>query len=226
VVSRAAGRLILFETSADYAAFERLLSQAQNRTGMRILAYCLMRNHWHLLPWPVDNGSLSTFMQWLTGTHAQRWAVAHDAVGRGAVYQSRFKSMPVQSDHHLLTVWRYVERNPLRANLVKSAQDWQWSSLSPTRSDRKTPELTASPIELPANWTDCVNTPHTAAELAAIRASIDCGAPFGEADWSNVASEAIGWRPHGRPKKGVVPLFRGHDLEKGVRPLFSDPPQT
>src|SRR6185295_19770737 len=98
VVNRAAGRLILFETSADYAAFERLLSQAQNRTGMRILAYCLMRNHWHLLPWPVDNGSLSTFMQWLTGTHAQRWAVAHDAVGRGAVYQSRFKSMPVQSD--------------------------------------------------------------------------------------------------------------------------------
>jgi putative transposase len=226
VVNRVAGRQILFETSADFAAFERLLSQAQNRTGMRILAYCLMRNHWHLLPWPVNDGSLSTFMQWLTGTHAQRWAVAHDAVGRGAVYQSRFKSMPVQSDHHLLTVWRYVERNPSRANLVNSAQDWHWSSLSPTRHVRKTPELTASPIELPANWIDCVNTPQTAAELAAIRASIDCGAPFGDADWSNAASEAIGWRPHGRPKKGVVPLFRGHDPEKGVRPLFSDPSQT
>src|SRR4029077_16089157 len=96
-----------------------------------------MRNHWQLLLWPLDDTVLSRFMQWLTGTHARRWAVAHDAVGRGAVYQSRFKSIPVQSDHHLLTVWRYVERNSLRADLVDSAQDWLWSSLSPTRNGRK-----------------------------------------------------------------------------------------
>jgi putative transposase len=209
VVNRAAGRHILFETSADYAAFERLLSQAQNRIGMRILAYCLMRNHWHLLPWPADDGSLSTFMQWLTGTHARRWAVAHDAAGRGAVYQRRFKSMPVQSDHHLLTVWRYVERNPLRANLVNSAQDWHWSSLSPTRHGRKTPELTPPPIDLPPNWTDLVNTPHTAGEVESIRASIDSRAPFGDSQWSSAASEAIVWRPHGRPKRGRTPFSMG-----------------
>jgi putative transposase len=204
VVNRAAGRLILFETSSDFQAFERLLSQAQNRTGMRILAYCLMRNHWHLLLWPRVETALSSFMQWLTGTHARRWALAHDAVGRGAVYQSRFKSIPVQSDHHLLTVWRYVERNPLRANLVSSAQDWHWSSLSSTRNGRKAPDLNASPIDLPANWTAIVNTPHTAAELAMIRGAIECGAPFGDAQWSHAASETIGWRARGRPKIGTM----------------------
>src|SRR5712691_6383253 len=215
VVNRAAGRLILFETSSDFAAFERLLFHAQTRIGMRIFAYCLMRNHWHLLLWPVGDGALTTFMHWLTATHARRWALAHEAVGRGAVYQSRFKSIPVQSDHHLLTVWRYVERNPLRANIVSSAQDWPWSTLSPTRRDRKTPTLTTPPIDLPSNWIDCVNTPHTAAELAAIRAAIDSGAPFGDADWSQAASDAIGWRPHGRPKKGPYPFFSACQ-EKGV----------
>jgi putative transposase len=220
VVNRAAGRLILFETPSDFAAFERLLTYAQGRTGMRILAYCLMRNHWHLLLWPMVDGALTTFMHWLTGTHARRWALAHDAVGRGAVYQSRFKSIPVQTDHHLLTVWRYVERNPLRANLVNSAPDWPWSSLSPTRRDRKTPQLTAPPIDLPANWTDFVNTPHTAGELAAIRGAIDNGAPFGDADWSKAASDAIGWRPQGRPKKGPYPFFDGHDPKKGYGPFF------
>ena len=118
VMNRAAGRLILFESPSDYIAFERLLSLGQRRTPMRILAYCLMSNHWHLLLWPEDDRGLSVFMHWLTTVHARRWLLARDAVGRGAVYQSRFKSIPVQTGEHLLTVWRYIERNPLRANLV------------------------------------------------------------------------------------------------------------
>src|SRR6266849_9213163 len=138
VVNRAAGRLALFESSSDFAAFERLLREAQTRVAMQVIAYCLMPNHWHLLLWPALDGALTTFMHWLEGTHARRWALAHDAVGRGAVYQSRFKSIPVQTDHHLLTVWRYVERNPLRANLVSSAADWAWSSLSKARDRRNT----------------------------------------------------------------------------------------
>ena len=50
--------------------------------------------------------------------------------GSGHLYQGRFKSFPVESDEHLDTVLRYVERNPLRANLVEQAQDWRWSCLS------------------------------------------------------------------------------------------------
>jgi len=69
-------------------------------------------------------------MHWVTTVHARRWAIAHDAVGRGAVYQSRFKAIPIQSGEHLLTAWRYIERNPLRASLVTRAEQWTWSSLT------------------------------------------------------------------------------------------------
>src|SRR5713101_412578 len=95
-----------------------VLNRAHARTPIRILGYCLMPNHWHLVLWPRDDGQLSEFMRWLTVTHTQRWHAHHHTAGTGPVYQGRFKSFPVQSDEHVITVCRYVERNPLRANLV------------------------------------------------------------------------------------------------------------
>jgi hypothetical protein len=88
---------------------------------MRLLAYCLMPNHFHLLVWPRADGDLSQFLRWLTVTHTQRWHAHHRTAGTGHLYQGRFKSFPVQSDEHFLTVCRYVERNALRANLVGRA---------------------------------------------------------------------------------------------------------
>ncbi|MDH4083079.1 MAG: hypothetical protein OEV99_01655 [Nitrospira sp.] len=61
--------------------------------------------------------------------HTHRWYARHQTAGTGPVYQGRFKSIPVQTDEHLLTVARYVERNALRAKLVRRAEDWKWSSL-------------------------------------------------------------------------------------------------
>lgn len=218
-MNRAAGRLTLFESASDYNAFERLVSLAQQRTEMRIIAYCLMRNHWHLLLWPDADGALTTFMHWLTGEHARRWAVAHDAVGRGAVYQSRYKAIPVQTDEHLITVWRYIERNPLRANLVNAAELWPWSSLSPSRVDRDAPRLTNGPITVPENWVELVNAPQTNQELCEIREAFDRGAPYGEPQWQEATGRLIDWRRQGRPKRGRTP-FSALSSEKGVRPLF------
>ena len=66
----------------------------------------------------------------LAGAHpAMRWHVAHNTVGRGHLYQGRFKSFPVAEDGHFLTVCRYVERNALTANVVRRAEDWRWGSL-------------------------------------------------------------------------------------------------
>ncbi len=70
--------------------------------------------HWHLVLWPRADGHLSEFMRWLSVTHTQRWHAAHHTSGKGALYQGRFKSFPIQEDEHLLTVSRYVERNALR----------------------------------------------------------------------------------------------------------------
>src|SRR4249920_3737271 len=112
-LNRANARLAILATDNDYAAFERVLTEAVARHDMRLLAYCLMPNHVHLLLWPRDDGDLSRFMRWLTMTHTQRWHAHRHSAGAGHVYQGRFKSFPVQGDGHLVTACRYVERNAL-----------------------------------------------------------------------------------------------------------------
>ena len=126
VLNRANGRQRLFDDDGDYRAFERVMTQACSRVSMRLLAYCVMPNHWHLVVWPRQDGDLSRFMNWLTLTHTQRWHTHRQTVGTGHLYQGRFKSFVVQTDEHLLTVCRYVERNALRAGLVERAEAWRW----------------------------------------------------------------------------------------------------
>ena len=122
VLNRANAQITIFEKSEDYEAFERVLEEAVHRTDTRLLAYCLMPNHWHLVVWPLEDGELSRFTGWLTLTHTQRWHAHRQSRSSGHVYQGRFKSFPVQEDEHFLTVCRYVERNALRANLVSRAE--------------------------------------------------------------------------------------------------------
>ncbi len=129
MLNRANARMTIFEKDRDYEAFERVLGEAVDKYGTRLLSYCLMPNHWHLVLWPKEDGELSRFTGWLTLTHTQRWHAHHGTSGSGHVYQGRFKSFPVQDDEHFYTVCRYVERNPLKAKLVASAEDWRWSSL-------------------------------------------------------------------------------------------------
>ena len=119
---RANARLAIFDSDADYATFERVLQQAVARFDMRLLTYCLMPNHFHLLLWPRGDCDLSAFMRWLTIIHTQRWLAHHRIAGTSHLYQGRYKSFPVQSGEHLLTVCRYVERNALGANLVQRAR--------------------------------------------------------------------------------------------------------
>jgi putative transposase len=86
-----------------------------------------MPNRFHLALWPRGNGDLSRFMQWLLTTHVRRYHRHYQSSGH--VWQGRFKAFPIQQDEHLLTVLRYIERNPLRAGLVARAEDWLWASL-------------------------------------------------------------------------------------------------
>ncbi len=68
-----------------------------------------------------------------------------------------FKAFPVQSDEHYLTVLRYGQRNPLRANMVQSSQDWEWPSLKPTGRSGPAGLLHDDPVLKPAQWTRNVN---------------------------------------------------------------------
>jgi putative transposase len=200
VLNRAAKRAVLFESTADYAAFEDAIDEAVARHAVAIFAYCIMPNHWHFVLSPKRGHALSRFMHWLTTTHARRWQDARGLTGLGAVYQGRFKAIPIRDDYHFLRVCRYVERNPLRASLVTRAEEWRWSSL---RQERPA-WLMDWPVPRPDGWTAEVNTPQTCGELEAIRHAIRNGLPFGDEQWrANILTLHRGAapRPRGRPPR-------------------------
>jgi len=205
VLNRAVGRATLFRKPADYAAFETILAQAWERTGMRLLAFTIMPNHWHLVVWPEQDGALSDYVQWLTVTHVRRWHAHHGTAGTGPIYQGRFKSFPVQEDEHFLRLCRYVERNALRANLAATAGEWRWSSLWHRRQATQVPWLSGWPVAMPAGWSRLVNRPQTESELVALRRSVQRGAPYGEGAWQVRTAAALGleasMRRRGRPSK-------------------------
>lgn len=128
VLNRGVGRQDLFDDDEDFAAFLRVVRDVREEEPIRVLGFCLMSNHWHLVLWPERPGQLSKFMQRLTVTHVRRWTEHRHRVGWGSIYQGRYKSFVTQDDAHLATVLRYVERNPVRAGIKKPAEDWRWSS--------------------------------------------------------------------------------------------------
>jgi len=227
VLNRANARMTLFESDADYALMRSVLVEAHSRIPMRTLGYCIMPNHWHLLLRPREDGELSEFMRWLTVTHTQRWHAAHGTAGTGHVYQGRYKSFPIQQPRPsaelrsrgvveggdaVLSVLRYVERNPLSTGLVTKAQDWPHCSLHDRVVAPAEPviPLAKVPGGLPRGWARLVNRPQSDKELAALRKCMERGCPFGREKWVRRMAEE--WslqstlRPRGRPRKDATYL--------------------
>lgn len=210
VLNRANGRSPIFAGDGNARRFVLALAQAvQRQPEVGLLAWCLMPNHWHLVLQPSADDVVQRCLHWLTVTHTQRHRAAHGSSGDGHLYQGRYRSFPVATDGHLLTVLRYVERNPVRAGLVTSCADWPWSSACRHYPRRAAyPPLTAWPIGRPDDWTVHVDRPLTAAEEAAqeaVRRASQRGTPFGPADWARRTGERLGlartMRPRGRPPR-------------------------
>jgi REP-associated tyrosine transposase len=208
-LNRAVARLPLFQEDGDYEAFERVLVEAMEKHPIRLLAYCLMPNHWHFVLWPAKEGEMTAFLRWLTHTHTQRWHAHYGTAGTGHLYQGRFKSFPIEVDDHLYTVLRYVERNALRANLTARAERWRWCSLAHRNNSEADPIralLHSWPVPLPRDWTARVQRPETAAELEALRRAIQRGQPFGSEAWQERTAKKLHLeytlKKRGRPKKG------------------------
>lgn len=204
VLNRAVARQRIFRKAGDFSAFEAVLEEALQHVPMRLLSYCLMPNHWHLVVWPREDGDLSDYLRWLTVTHTKRWHSHHHSIGTGALYQGRFKSFPVEQDEHFLTVCRYVERNPLRAGLVERAEDWRWSSLWHREQNSTAMSLSTWPVPVGRLWSKYVNRPETEAELHDVRRAARRGTPFGEAGWQAETAQRLALestlRPRGRPR--------------------------
>jgi putative transposase len=211
VLNRAVRRARLFDQGKDYDAFVNVMQEAQMRVPLRILAYCVMPNHFHLVGWPANDVELSSFMQWLTGTHSKRWHAYRSTLGTGSVYQGRFKGFPVQTDPHFLAVCRYVEQNALRARLVDRAEQWEWSSLSDRCKNCSPIRLAEWPILRPPDWLELVNHIDTTA-VRGIRRSIVRSRPYGQREWTERTAKQLGLtaklRPIGRPKTSGSVLQR------------------
>jgi putative transposase len=185
-----------------------ILEEAKEKYDMRILAFCLMPNHFHLVVYPKQDNDLQKFMQWVTLTHTQRWHIQNKTIGTGHLYQGRYKSFLIEGDKHLLSVIRYVERNPLRAKLVTKAQNWKFNSLSYRMlKDVKKKLLSPWPIPEPKDYLTFVNTPQTIEEQEEIVLSITKSKPYGNESWSNKIIKKYGLgstlRERGRPIKAL-----------------------
>lgn len=165
VINRSNRRRTIFYKAADYQAFLNLLVESLVRRPMRIIAFCIMPNHWHLILWPTEEVSLSAYMHWLTGTHVRRYHAHYGLVGTGHLYQDRYRSHMCQDDQGLLRMIRYVEANPRQASLVERAEDWPWSSLALRVNNDPEGLLCECPIVLPADWSAVVNERKTDAPI-------------------------------------------------------------
>lgn len=207
VLNRSIAHLQVFKTTKDYQAFEATLEEARKKYPMRILGYCLMPNHWHLVLHPELDGQLVPFMRWLSMTHTHRWHAAHNSVGLGHLYQGRYRSFPVQTDEHFLQLIRYVERNAKRAKLVEKAEDWKWSSVYRREfgTDNQKNILSPWPIAPDRHYLEWLNAPQPKEELETIRMSVVRGRPFGQDQWTQDMVDRLGlqsaFRKRGRPRK-------------------------
>lgn len=207
VINRSNARIPIFINEGDYLAFEKILEEAKERENMRILAYCIMPNHWHLVLYPRSDGDVSRFMGWVTSTHTQRWHSMHETVGSGHLYQGRYKSFPVQTDEYFLTLCRYVEQNPLRAKLVKHFLEWRWSSVwRRERGTQKQQELLdAWPTSRPEKYLTWLGESENEERLKNIRMCVKRGQPYGSDWWRDQIAKKLHlestMRSRGRPSK-------------------------
>jgi len=143
VTSRGNARADIFLDDTDRRQFLNVLAEVVSRFHWTCHAWCLMRNHYHLVI-ETPEANLALGMRHLNGVYTQRFNRRHKRVGH--VFQGRYKAIIVDRDTYLLELCRYVVLNPVRAGLVKEAQEWPWSSY------RATVGLASSPVPLHTDW--------------------------------------------------------------------------
>ena len=205
IVNRGNDKKVIFPEPVDYASFLVLLREARERFGVRLIAYSLLPNHFHLIVDVDDLEAISSYMHFVQREHACDLRSCYRSKGHGHIFQRRYWSKLVDGEGHLIAVMRYVEANPLRAGLVNRAENWEWGSLW----DRVTGErdlLDASNLWLPDDWLTIVNTPLQRVDLEKIRRPIGRGRPHKNRFTKHVKMQQVplSW-------KGTAAPGRRHD---------------
>ena len=126
VMNRGIDGMAIFDPDMLKTEFIKLLYEKSRKYRIKILAYCVMNNHYHLILQNI-NGKMSSFQKDLNGQYALFYRKFKGS--KGYIFQDRFKSILIQDNEYLLTSIRYVLQNPLRAKLVQAVRDYAWTSL-------------------------------------------------------------------------------------------------
>ena len=137
VTSRGDRREDIFLCDADRQRWLEILGKVCKRFNWICYSYCLMSNHYHVVVETVE-GNLSKGMRQLNGVYTQHFNQTHQRVGH--VFQGRYKGILVEKDSYLVELSRYVVLNPVRAQMVKDAREWPWSSYSAMTGKQNAPE--------------------------------------------------------------------------------------
>jgi len=203
VLNRGNSKRVVFFNEWDYRAFLELLKESKKNFPVDILAYCLMPNHFHIVCMPRIGEEMSKWMHCIENAFVKRHHKYNQT--NGLLWQGRFRHFPVQNDDHFIRLIRYVERNPVRANLVPAAVDWRWSSVRERIYRPKNKIIDESPVFIPEKWKSYVDKPLTSQELEKIRLCMNRQSPFGNSKWKKYICKKYGSeqsiRPRGRPKK-------------------------
>jgi REP element-mobilizing transposase RayT len=138
VFARGNGRQAIYLDDADREQYLRILGDVVAETGWRVLAYCLMPNHVHLLV-ETPEPNLGVGMRRLHGDYARWFNDRHDRVGH--LFQGRYGALRMQDDGQLWTTAAYIADNPVRAGLCERAEDWPWSSHAAVLASESPPWL-------------------------------------------------------------------------------------
>ena len=140
VTARGNDRQAIYADDQDRARFLDLLAREIDQQRWHCYAYCLMDNHYHMLL-ETPGPTLSQGMRRLNGVYTQTVNRRHGRVGH--VLQGRFKSIVVDKESYLLELCRYIALNPVRAHLVRTPEQWAWSSYLATAGMRRAPDWLA-----------------------------------------------------------------------------------
>ena len=144
VIQRGNNREACFYDDADYKAYLAFLKEAAIKHEVAIHAFVLMTNHVHLLVTPSDERGASGMMQTLGRRYVQYFNHTHRRTG--TLWEGRYKSTLVDADSYLLTVYRYIELNPVRADMVSHASESPWSSYQSNAAGKRIALLTQHPL--------------------------------------------------------------------------------
>ena len=205
IVQRGNNRQAIFFDDPDRERYLSLLIKYAKECLCKISSYCLMENHTHLLLNPEKMESLAKMMQKLSLTFTQYINKKYNRTGR--LWECRFYSSIIDKESYLLSVCRYIERNPVRAKLVKSPLKYKWSSAKYILSEDSVEWLDPA-------WADYytrdeyikfLNQQEDKEDVEKIRRSVFKGMPLGTAKFIKEISEKSGIlldpRPRGRPPK-------------------------